>query len=333
MAAVIAAAVVVMAMALAAAALPLLGLVVHSPSFFASWFGVAAGVAVLVWRRAHARASVYRLGAGIDADAFAMAELELVRRVGADYEIGLVPGMSGTWNVGRTPMPVEGLTGKGVAHFPLPRDGRVRIEFGRTTFVLARVREAGALVNGRWSERLRGLGAGGVKKLAQTALAGLPLAVLGTLACAMPAAAAVTEADMRSIVSLLATPWETELSIRAQAQKQSNRLHECFDPLPLACQRPGYVGVGLRLSPKGEVLDHWIARSTYGQDCPVTSCMGSVVAGWFFEPIRETMKVVVPVQVRRNDRLMDSMDSIVGAVGAPGVEDARGSEASEVAGR
>ena len=72
--------------------------------------------------------------------------------------------------------------------------------------------------------------------------------------------------------------------------------------MPLECQRPGYVGIGLSLSREGEIRSNWIARSTYGKDCPVEQCMSEVAAGWFFEPLPESMQIVLPVQVLRTDK-------------------------------
>ena len=80
---------------------------------------------------------------------------------------------------------------------------------------------------------------------------------------------------------------------------QAQQLHACFDPMPMSCQYSGYVGVGLKLSSDGEVQKSWIARTTYGDACPVTECMEEVVAGWFFEPLPEPMTLVIPVQVLR----------------------------------
>jgi hypothetical protein len=74
--------------------------------------------------------------------------------------------------------------------------------------------------------------------------------------------------------------------------------------LPLTCQHPGYVGVGLALTRDGEIRSSWIARSTYGRDCPVEACMSNVISTWFFEPLPESMRIVLPVQVLRTDKPM-----------------------------
>ena len=102
---------------------------------------------------------------------------------------------------------------------------------------------------------------------------------------------------MKSAIASHATPWEVEKALRAEAQVQASALHRCFDVLPISCQRSGYVGVGVSLSREGEIRSHWIARSTYGAECPVEQCMSEVVANWFFEPIPKSIRVVLPVQV------------------------------------
>ena len=91
--------------------------------------------------------------------------------------------------------------------------------------------------------------------------------------------------------------------------------------MPLECQRPGYVGIGLALSKSGEIRSNWIARSTYGKDCPVEQCMSDVAAGWFFEPLPESMQIVLPVQVLRTDKplVRSEMASLPAALPPPAV--------------
>ncbi len=107
---------------------------------------------------------------------------------------------------------------------------------------------------------------------------------------------------MRSAIPTRATPWEIEKALRAEAQTQARSLHQCFDVLPISCQHSGYVGVGVSLSRDGEMRDHWIARSTYSADCPVEQCMSDVVSTWYFEPLPQSMRVILPVQVLRTDK-------------------------------
>jgi hypothetical protein len=71
----------------------------------------------------------------------------------------------------------------------------------------------------------------------------------------------------------------------------------------MQCQRAGYVGIGVALARSGEIRSSWIARSTYrGRECPVDQCMAEVASTWFFEPVPENIKVVLPVQVLRTER-------------------------------
>jgi hypothetical protein len=125
--------------------------------------------------------------------------------------------------------------------------------------------------------------------------------------------APISEADMRSSIPADATPWEIEKLLRVQAQRQSQTLHRCFDVMPLECQRPGYVAVGLSLSRQGEVRSNWVSRSTFGIDCPVEQCMADVIATWFFEPLPASMRVVLPVQVLRTEKLKPAAHAVVEA--------------------
>jgi hypothetical protein len=293
------AAVVLLAMAATALLVSAMGLVEHAPTFLVSWLGVAAGVAVISARRARGRARRFALGASIEADSFGGVDVDLVRRVGRgdDYDLGLVPGMTGAFDHGRSPLPIESLTRMGAVRVPLPADGKVCIEFGPSTFVVRRrieAPEAPLPVRERMS-----LGLSAARRFAALAGMGVPVAMIATMLGAVPAAMAVSDADMRSSISDRATPLEIEQHIRTEAQRQVRALHRCFDPLPLACQHPGFVGVGLSLAKDGDVRSYWVSRSTYGKDCPVSQCMANVVSSWFFDSMPEPMKVVIPIQVRR----------------------------------
>ena len=302
---------VLVAMALAAGLVKGFGLVVHAPTFFLSWLGVAAAVAVASARWVSTRVGRYRLGADIEADAFAMAEVDLVRRVGSDYEIGLCPGMTGAVEHGRSTTPLEAFTRQGAVTLPLPHEGKVRVEIGTSTFVVTRRRLVARQVV-PLRERVGWLASGTFARLVRAAAIGTPIAALATLLGSVPAALAVTDFEERWNIPRTATPLEVERLIRAKAQFETPSLYQCFDPLPLSCHRPGYVGVGLSLSRDGEVLSHWIARSSYDEaDCPVTSCMEKVVASWSFSPMRERMNVVLPIQVKRTRRALAGQGSVV----------------------
>ena len=83
---------------------------------------------------------------------------------------------------------------------------------------------------------------------------------------------------MRSAIPTDATPLQVEM-LAAAARRSCRRraLHQCFDVLPISCQKRGYVGVKLSLSRTGEIRDHAIAGSSYGSDCPVNQCLSDVV--------------------------------------------------------
>jgi hypothetical protein len=325
-----AAAVVMLAMAATAVIVSFFGLVVHGPTFLVSWLGVAAGVAALSARRMAERNRRYALGAQIDADAFGPVDVDLVRRVGRgdDYDLGLVPGMAGLFEHGRSPLPIEALTRSGAVRVPLPADGKVRIELGPTTFVIRRRAEV-VEAPLPWGERLR-RAATTARRFVPLAGMGVPVAAMTTFLGAVPAAMAVSDADMRSSIPEQATPLQIEQHIRAGAQRQVRTLHQCFDPLPLACQRPGYVGVGISLAKDGEVRMAWVTRTSYDrQECPVSQCMANVVAGWFFEQMPEAMKVVIPIQVRRTNKpLYDPRPMIAHPVVLDGQGDAGALEAA-----
>lgn len=309
----IAAAVVLTAMLASLLVMRSAGLLLHAPTFFVSWGAVTAIVAMVAVRRAAARAGRYVLGASMDSDAFAATDLDLVRRTRGGYEIGLVAGMTGSLDAGRTPMPIEALTdSRTVVRVPVPDEGVARIEWADGFFVVRHVTGAATTpsekADGSWTGLLRAGAAWVAPSLRffrRAALTGIPVAALVTLIDSTPVALAVGEADMRSPIPSGATPWEAERHLRLEAQRQAQSLHQCFDPLPLACHHAGYVGVGLRLAKSGEVKEHWISRSTYGAECPVTACMESVISGWFFDSIPEDMSVVIPVQVLRTSKRMD----------------------------
>ncbi len=268
--------------------------VVYGPVYGAVWMLVAAGMGIVLGRRALHRARRYRVGVSIDDDAFAGAEVDLVRRVGAGYELALVTGMTGTIEAGRSPLAIETLVSTtNTTRVPLGGDVRAEIALGNTTFVVR-----GGAAAGREEPVSRAL----VKRFARPTLTVVQLMAVASFLYAVPVGAALGEADMKSSIPATATPWETEKALRAQAQGQARTLHRCFDVMPLECQRPGYVGIGLSLSKSGEIRSNWIARSTYGKDCPVEQCMSEVAAGWFFEPLPESMQIVLPVQVLRTDK-------------------------------
>lgn len=274
----------------------------YAPLFVVAWAGAALAVAVMVGRRVLARARRYAVGAAIDNDAFAGDELDLVRGTRHGYQLTLVPGMTGTFEGGRSPMPIEGLVGSRGSRLPLGADSRAEISLGTTMFVVRSIEEPPSPPP---------LDRGFFKRFSRPTLMAAQVTAVVSVLFATPLGAPFSDADMRSSVPTDATPWEIEKLLRVQAQNQSASLHRCFDVMPLECQRPGYVAVGLSLSREGEIRSNWVSRSTFGSDCPVEQCMADVIATWFFEPLPASMKVVLPVQVLRTDKVKPSRHAVL----------------------
>jgi hypothetical protein len=264
--------------------------IIHAPGFVAIWLSLSAALALVAAGRARARSRQYVIGASIEDDAFAPLPLALVRGVNGGYVLGLAPGMIGTFEGGRAPLPIEALVREGRTQLPLEAGARAEISMGKTTFVVRAQPPGGEPI---------GLPAGFWRPFVRRALLPIQVAAIVSFARTVPQGAPLGERDMRSAIPADSSPWDVEKLLRAEAQTQASTLHACFDPLPLGCQHPGYVGVGVSLSKQGEIRSSWIARSTFGRECPVDACMSSVVSGWFFEPLPEAMRIVLPVQVLR----------------------------------
>jgi hypothetical protein len=290
---------VVAGMALASALLvgaALLGAhrVVYATPYFFVWLIAGVGAAVVAAMRAAGRARCYETGTSIDDDAFSAGPLPLVRRTPGGYVMRLVPGMTGRLESGRAPIPLESVIGEGVVDVPLPPDARAEVELGPATFVVCTGPDRGPVP---------ALPAGVLRRFTRRALLPLEVAALASvLFCAVRAGSRIGDADMKSAIPANATPMEAELALRAEAQTQAHSLHQCFDVMPISCQKRGYVGVKVSLSRTGEIREHSIAGSSYGADCPVNECLSNVVGSWFFEPLPESMKVILPVQVLRTDK-------------------------------
>ena len=275
------------------------GRIVHAPTFVALWIALGVSLAGVAAWRARARARRYLVGVDIDDDAFAPFEQALVGRSRRGYELGLAPGMRGILEGGRAPLDVDALLRGERGAWPRPPGSvpgaRAELTMAATTFVvrarsLVELGAPAALPRGFW------------RPFARRAFVPIQLAAVVVFLRAVPLGTPIGEADMKSAIPPDATPWEVEKLLRQEAQSQARTLHACFDPLPLTCQHPGYVGVGLSLSRQGEIRSSWIARSTYGRDCPVEACMSNVISTWFFEPLPESMRIVLPVQVLRTDK-------------------------------
>lgn len=268
--------------------------VVYATAYFALWTAATLGAASLAAVRAARRARCYGVGASIDDDAFAGAPLPLVRRTPRGYVLRLAPGMTGQLESGRAPIPLESVIGEGVVDVPLPADARAEVEIGLATFVVRSGPDRG--------RRTPELPAGVLRRFARKALLPLEIAALASVLCAGRVGAMIGEAEMKSAIPVDATPMEVEMMLRQEAQAQARSLHQCFDVMPISCQKRGYVGVGLSLARDGEIRSHKIVGSSYGADCPVNQCLSDVVGSWFFEPLPQSMTLVLPVQVLRTDR-------------------------------
>jgi hypothetical protein len=282
------------AAAIVAAAMLAAHRVLFIPTYFGLWAAVCLSAAALAAARAAHRARSYNIGAAIDDDAFSALALPLVRRTRSGYRLAIVPGFTGRIDGDRAPMAIEGLAREERGtDLPIEIGMRAEVLFGPATFVVRAFADVGPAP--AWP-------AGLIRRFARRALLPLELAALASIFCAVPVGAQIGDGDMKSAISSRATPWEIEKALRAEAQTQARSLHQCFDVLPISCQHSGYVGVGVSLSREGEMRDHWIARSTYGADCPVEQCMSDIVSTWFFEPLPESMRVILPVQVLRTDK-------------------------------
>jgi hypothetical protein len=275
--------------------------VVHAPTFFVVWLAAAALVGGIFSHWARRRLGRYRLGADIEADAFAMADIDLIRRAGDDYEIGLCLGMTGAFEHRHSALPVEGFVRTQPVYLPLPAAGRVRVEVGTSTFIISRkaAGSGGAFPLREW---MAWLATGPMRRLLRGVGMATPVAIAVTMLGAVPEAYAVDAVEPGFGLRAAHDPLEKASRLWNKAQHQTASLHRCFDPLPLACQRSGFVAVGLELSRKGQVTSHWIARTSYGDDCPVTSCMENVVASWTFEPLSDPLRVVIPIEVTRTPK-------------------------------
>jgi len=290
---------VVAGMALAAAILVGAGLlaahrVVNAGPYLVVWMIAGVGAALFAALRAVGRARSYAVGADIDDDAFAGTPMPLVRRTPAGYVMRLAPGMTGQLESGRAPIPLESVIGEGVVDMPLPAEGRAEVHVGMATFVVGSGPDSGPAPE---------LPPGVVQRFARKALLPLQAAALASIfVCAIRVSAPIGDAEMRSAIPTDATPLQVELMLRQEAQLQAHSFHRCFDVLPISCQKRGYVGVKLSLARSGEIRDHEIAGSSYGADCPVNQCLSDVVGSWFFEPVPQSMSLVLPVQVLRTDK-------------------------------
>lgn len=281
------------------------GQAVFVPPFLGVWVLVTAAVAAFAVRAVRRRLSRYVIGPSLGADAFASIDADLVRRRGDAFELTVTPGMTGHVESGRAPIPIEALTSGSARTLTLEPGATAELSIGNSTFVVRS--RAGAPASERGFTRDL------VQLFSPAAVIGVLVALFGTLASAVPTGQTIGDRAAHLVAPRITTPWEAEKWLRIEAQAQAKSLHQCFDPLPLECQHSGYVGVGVALSRDGEVRSNWIARSTYGKECPVGECMKDVVATWVFDPLPEPMRVILPVQVLRTAKPLPVPAKVVGA--------------------
>ena len=282
------------AMCGAALAARSLGQSLYAPGFVVLWLVTGVGLSTFVISTVRGRLGRYRLGSRLDADAFAPIDVDLVRRAQDRFTLTVVPGMTGYVDGGRAPLPVEALVEGRPAELTLDLGGRAELTLGPSTFVVRALPGAGRKPE-PFSRDLFKLFSRNLGIAVQVALA-------ASVLCAVPRGETILDRAAHMAGMRGTTPWEAEKWLRIEAQSQAPSLYQCFDPLPLACQHQGYVGIGVSLSRDGEVRSNWIARSTFGEECPVDHCMQDVVSSWVFDPLPEAMRVVLPVQVLRTEK-------------------------------
>lgn len=287
------------------------GRAIYVPPFIVVWLLATAAVGGIAVRAVRRRLSRYVVGSSLGADAFAVADVELVRRKGDAFALTVVPGMSGQVESGRAPIPLEALVSDSTQTLILEPGARAELSIGQSTFVV----RSRVDVPSEPKASPAGFGRDLFKLFSPAAALGLQVALLGTVWSAVQTGQTIGDRPAHLVSPRITTPWEAEKWLRIEAQAQAKSLHQCFDPLPLTCQHSGYVGVGVALSREGDVRSNWIARSTYGKDCPIEQCMKDVVASWVFDPLPEAMRVILPVQVLRTSKPLPSPMKVAEAGG------------------
>src|SRR3569832_998218 len=124
----------VLAMAGVFAVARMVGRGVYAPPFLAAWVVACAAMSLLAYRRVSRRLGRYRLGCSLDADAYAPADVDLVRRAGERFDLTVVPGMHGHVDGGRSPMAIEALLDGRWRTVDLDAGLRAEIHVGDATF-------------------------------------------------------------------------------------------------------------------------------------------------------------------------------------------------------
>ena len=239
----------------------------------------------------------YRLGADIEADAFAMAEVELLRRAGDDYELGLVPG-----HVRRLRAPALQRADRGVhPHRPgAPAAAPAGQGPGRDRVPAPSSSAGGPRPAGRpfpLAEWLSWVAAGPIRRVAALGRAGH-----ADRRCWRPdgvgadGATPMTEVEDRFAIPADATPARGRAADPGQGPV----------PDPARCTP---ASIRCRCPASGRATSGWACRCPRTARCCRTGCRARptatiarspaawqhVVAGWSFEPMPERMNVVIPI--------------------------------------
>jgi hypothetical protein len=275
---------------------------VYLPAFVGVWATLFLGLAWFAVPRVRGRLGRYTIGASLENDAFSQVSdrLTLVRRRGDRFELTVLPGMHGHIENGRLPIPIESVLEGTSSTVNLDEGTVADVTLGPAQFIVRSRKfptSTPALI-----ASAAAIPADWMRPFARTAVLVFQGGLVASLFCLGPSGRPIDDRMSIHMNLKTATPWEAEKWLRVEAQLQAPSLYACFERMPLGCQRPGYVGIGVSLSGDGEIRSHWIARSTYDAECPVESCMSDIVSTWAFDPLPQAMRVILPVQVLRTDK-------------------------------
>jgi hypothetical protein len=275
---------------------------VYLPAFVGVWATLFLGLAWFAIPRVRGRLGRYTIGASLENDAFSQVSdrLTLVRRRADRFELTVLPGMHGHIENGRLPIPIESLLEGPSSTVNLDEGTVADVTLGPAQFIV-RSRKFPTSTSASVASAAA-IPADWMRPFARTAVLVFQGGLVASLFCLGPSGRPIDDRMSIHMNLKTATPWEAEKWLRVEAQLQAPSLYACFERMPLACQRPGYVGIGVSLSGDGEIRSHWIARSTYDAECPVESCMSDIVSTWAFDPLPQAMRVILPVQVLRTDK-------------------------------
>ena len=293
---------------------------VYLPAFVGVWSTLFLGLAWFAVPRVRGRLGGYTIGASLENDAFSQVSnrLTLIRRRADRFELTVLPGMHGHIENGRLPIPIESLLEGPSCTVNLDEGSVADVILGPSQFIIRsrtlRTSRSTSTPASASVAAASAIPADWMRPFARTAVLVFQGGLVASLFCLGPSGRPIDDRMAIHMNLKTATPWEAEKWLRVEAQLQAPSLYACFERMPLACQRPGYVGIGVSLSGDGEIRSHWIARSTYDAECPVESCMSDIVSTWAFDPLPQAMRVILPVQVLRTDKPLVLVQPVHGRV-------------------